>query len=163
MATHLSKENFPEANDVLQAAPGTESQVSDLAIFRQAWPHVLAVYNEHLKAQGRPPVNFPEGPTCVISKWKFTPDEMHVLNANGGEFYLQFAGGTHSPVAVWGTSPWAPPAPEPVDDGGLDKAMEANANNPEIGGKSEPDYVGDYISPEDARREEDDGPEIDIE
>lgn len=136
MAKPLTADDFPQANDVLQAAPGTESQVSDLAIFRQAWPHVLEVYNLHRERQGLPPANFPQGPTCVISKWAFTPEEMAEISRTGC-IYLQFMGGTHSPVSVWGTSPWAPATPEPA-----------------------PEPVGDYISPEDARREEDDGPEI---
>lgn len=142
---------FDQQNDVLNPHPNDVATVGALPIFRQAPLHVQRVWNCHREQQGQAPQNFPDGPTCVISAWQPDEAERAVMLAalTAGQpvtIFLQFKGTTHSPVSVWGTSPWAPaPVTEPVDDGGLDAAMEYNANHPDIGGKREPEYAGDVI------------------
>ncbi|HEX8658318.1 MAG TPA: hypothetical protein VF690_12320, partial [Hymenobacter sp.] len=84
--------DFPEANDVLKAAPGTEEYVSDLPIFRQP------LLGQQLK---------PGHPPCVVSCFKLSAEELAEV-ARTGLLYLQVLGPTHPPVSISGLSPFVP-------------------------------------------------------
>lgn len=84
--------DFPEANDVLKAAPGTEAYVSDLPIFRQPLP------GQQLKPGYMP---------CVVSCFQLSPQELAEVNRTG-RLYLQVLGHTHPPVSISGLSPFVP-------------------------------------------------------
>lgn len=47
-----------------------------------------------------------DGQANVISKWKFTPEEMAAVVASGGEFWFNCWGHTHPPIWISGTSPF---------------------------------------------------------
>jgi hypothetical protein len=128
---------FPQANAELAPHPDNAATVGTLPIFRQCPAHVLEVWNKDRIRQGLEPANYPEGPACVISAWQ--PDWMErqamaaaLANGEPITIYLQHMGYTHSPVAVWGISPWSGYVQQPT--------------------------AGDVIP--DEKREEDDGPEI---
>lgn len=89
MATPIE---FPEQNTILKAAPGTESWVRDLPIYRQ----------------------YPDGVNdkCVVSCWELSAEELAEV-ARTGVVYFQCFGLTHPPVSVWGTSPFRPADHEP--------------------------------------------------
>ncbi|WP_240338948.1 hypothetical protein [Novosphingobium sp. BW1] len=48
-----------------------------------------------------------DGNPNVISKWKFTPDELADVVANGGVFWFNCWGHTHPPICITGHSPFA--------------------------------------------------------
>lgn len=56
-----------------------------------------------------------DGQANVISKWRFTPEELAEVVANGGEFWFGCWGQTHPPMWIAGPSPFeragAPPPP----------------------------------------------------
>ncbi|GAA4362120.1 hypothetical protein GCM10023185_29740 [Hymenobacter saemangeumensis] len=79
---------FDEANTVLRAAPGTESWVRDLPIYRQ--------YADGVNDQ------------CVVSCWELSPEEQAEV-ARTGRVYFQCFGTTHPPVSIWGTTPFRQP------------------------------------------------------
>lgn len=81
---------FPEQNDVLRAAPGTEDHVNDLPIFRQP------------TAEG--PLQAGERP-CVVSCFKLSEEELAEVNRTG-QVYLLALGYTHPPIQVLGVSPF---------------------------------------------------------
>lgn len=88
--TAMQFTDFPEANDVLKAAPGTEDHVNDLPIFRQSFQQLQ---------EGQMP--------CVVSCAKLSPEELAEVNRTG-VVYLQVLGHTHPPVALHSISPFAP-------------------------------------------------------
>ena len=47
-----------------------------------------------------------DGQPNVISKWKFTADELAQVIASGGEFWFHCWGETHPPVYIGGTDPF---------------------------------------------------------
>lgn len=81
---------FPEANDVLRAAPGTEDYVNDLPIFRQP------MRGEELP-EGQQP--------CVVSCFRFSPEELAEINRTGVVYHMVL-GYTHAPVSLHGLSPF---------------------------------------------------------
>lgn len=83
---------FPECNDVLRAAPGTEDYVQDLPIFRQPLP------GQQLK-----PGHLP----CVVSAFQLTPEEKAEFDRTG-VLYLQVIGYTHPPVSIHAFHPFIP-------------------------------------------------------
>jgi hypothetical protein len=76
---------FPEQNTVLKAAPGTESWVRDLPIYRQ----------------------YPDGVNdqCVVSCWELSAEEVAEI-VRTGRVYFQAFGPTHPPVALHGSNPF---------------------------------------------------------
>jgi hypothetical protein len=83
---------FPEGNDTLRAAPGTEEFVNDLPIFRQPLP-----------GQQMKPGNLP----CVVSCFQLTPEEKAEFDRTG-VLYLQVLGHTHPPVSIHAFNPFVP-------------------------------------------------------
>lgn len=111
--------DYPGFNDTLNPHPNDVGRVGALPIFRQATQDVQDVWNNYRKSQGLEPQHFPIGPTCVISAWQPNEQEYKTIAAavaNGEPItiFLQFSGATHSPVSVWGTSPWQAPEQEPT-------------------------------------------------
>lgn len=84
---------FPEANDVLKAAPGTEAYVRDLPIYRQPMPGQPVPAGQH---------------PCVVCCYQFSPEELAEINRTG-VIYLMHLGYTHPPVGVHGISPFQQP------------------------------------------------------
>jgi hypothetical protein len=82
---------FPQANDVLKPAKGTEDSVTPLPIYRQGLSFEGGVRYE----------------PCVVSGWKLTPEEQAEV-ARTGMVYVQAFGQTHPPLSIWGSSPFAP-------------------------------------------------------
>ncbi len=88
---------FDEANTILRAptpedaAAGT---VYDLHVHR------------YRDLDGRP---------NVISKWKFTPEDLAAVIANGGEFWFNCWGDTHPPIWITGIDPFVR-APAPAQE-----------------------------------------------
>jgi hypothetical protein len=85
---------FPEANDVLKASPGTEHYVNDLPIYRQA----------------QTTAQLP----CVVSCARLSPEELAEVNRTG-VVYLQVIGHTHPPVSLHGINPFVPAAEAPAE------------------------------------------------
>ncbi len=79
---------FPEANTLLRA-PTPEDAAAG------------TVYDLHVHRY-----NDLDGQPNVISKWKFSPDELKTVVANGGEFWFHCWGHTHPPIAIMGDSPF---------------------------------------------------------
>jgi hypothetical protein len=81
---------FPEANDVLRAAPGTEDRVNDLPIFRQP-----------MRGEALPEGQDP----CVVACFKFSPEEIAEINRTGVVYHMVL-GYTHAPVSLHAFSPF---------------------------------------------------------
>lgn len=47
-----------------------------------------------------------DGQPHVITKWRFSPEELREVVANGGECWLWATGETQPPVSIEGFSPW---------------------------------------------------------
>lgn len=54
-----------------------------------------------------------DGNPNVISKWKFTAEELADVIASGGEFWFHSWGNTHPPVCVMGHNPFKRRQDEP--------------------------------------------------
>jgi len=82
--------DFPESNDVLKAAPGTEDAVNDLRIFRQGLSFTPNGQRLDL---------------CVVSCWELSDEELaEVIRTK--RIYFQALGRTHPPIMVHGSTPF---------------------------------------------------------
>lgn len=74
--------NFPQANDILHPAPGTEEQVMALPIYRYSAVH--------------PEEGFTD---LVLSAWKPSEEELKRIN-EGKPIYFMCYGKTHPPIRI---------------------------------------------------------------
>ena len=89
---------FPEANLVLRpptAADRAAGTVVDLPVHR---------YRDL------------DGKHHVLSKWKFTPEELEEINRTGGVVWFDCWGDTHPPVCISGSNPFVRSQQETVDE-----------------------------------------------
>lgn len=85
---------FPEANTVLRA-PTPEDAAAG------------TVYDLHVHRY-----RDLDGNPQVLSKWRFTPEELAEVNRTGGVFWFNSWGATHPPIWISGTDPFIrAPAP----------------------------------------------------